>query len=147
LPCGSRHSINCLVFFGISAARLSRVHQKRGRTKCFGNCSPTQALAAVRYSRNRSRLRGSSSFLVQAEAPRAEKSSDFSEIETMLTFFVEASAWSFLIFDQLPCFLYDMRYPVSAGCTKNEEEPFNLAVDRNVPRCQNWRLRRGAEID
>ena len=66
------------------------------------------------------------SFLVQAEAPKGEKSSDFREMETMLTFFCRGSPWSFLIFDQLPCFLYDMRYPDSAGCTKNEEEPIHL---------------------
>jgi hypothetical protein len=41
----------------------------------------------------------------------------------MLTVFVKARLGAFLIFDQLPCFLYDMRYPDSAVCTKNEEEP------------------------
>jgi hypothetical protein len=40
-------------------------------------------------------LNGSSSFLVQTEAPKGEKSADFSEIETMLTFFVEARLGAF----------------------------------------------------
>ena len=47
----------------------------------------------------------------------------------MLTFFIKARLGSFLIFDQLPCFLYDMRYPDSAGCTKNEEEPNKVITD------------------
>ena len=38
---------------------------------------------------------GSSSFLVQAEVPKGEKASDFSEIETMPTFFVDARLGAF----------------------------------------------------
>src|SRR5664279_3169642 len=76
------------------------------------------------------------SFLVQAEPPKGEESSDFNEIETMLTFFGRGSPWSFLIFDQLPCFLYDMRYPDSAGCTKNEEEPNKVVTDTSAQREQ-----------
>ena len=37
--------------------------------------------------------------------------------------FCEGSPWGFQKFDQLPCFLCDMRYPDSAGWTKIEEEP------------------------
>jgi hypothetical protein len=64
-----------------------------------------------------------------ADAKKGDKAFYFSEIETMLTFFIKARLGSFLIFDQLPCFLYDMRYPDSAGCTKNEEEPNKVITD------------------
>jgi hypothetical protein len=60
---------------------------------------------------------------------RSRKSSCFSEIETPLTFFVKARL-EFTEFDQLPCFLCDMRYPHSAGCTKPEEEPL-VAQEHN----------------
>src|SRR5450631_1501454 len=46
--------------------------------------------------------------------------------------FCKGSPWSFLIFDQLPYFLCDMRYPDSAGCTKNEEEPDKGYTDSHV---------------
>jgi hypothetical protein len=54
--------------------------------------------------------------------------------------FCKGLPWSFLVFDQLPCFLYDIRYPDSAGCTKNEEEPFKNGIDKRLecPFCHSF---------